>query len=173
MTQPCVRAWMRNEMLQDLLWTDSAAPNQQDKCRTLHLLHQRETLQSLHRKPHESTCKGRKHSSRNRSLKYREIPRPIFALTAPQAKMSTGCMTRMLNTYTEIQSLFPHTHTHTNTAIQSLFFLAVSSHTYSDIQSLHEHTNLHSETIAAAIKSPLKHDCRCKHASVFFSTFQL
>ena len=132
-------------MLQDLLWTDSAAPNQQDKCRTLHLLHQRETLQSLHRKPHESTCKGRKHSSRNRSLRYREIPRPIFALTAPQAKMSTGCMTRMLNTYTEIQSLFPHTHTHTNTAIQSLFFLAVSSHTYSAIQLLHEHTNLHSE----------------------------
>ena len=62
-----------------------------------------------------------------------------------------------------------HAHTHTNTAIQSLFFLAVSSHTYSDIQSLHKHTNLHSETIAAAIKSPLKHDCRCKHASVFFS----
>ena len=145
MTQPCVRAWMRNEMLQDLLWTDSAAANQEDKRRTLHLLHQRATLQSLHTKPHESTCKGRKHSSRNRSLKYREIPRPIFALTAPQAKMSTGCMTRMLNTYTEIQSLFPHTHTHTNTAIQSLLFLAVSSHTYSAIQLLHEHTNLHSE----------------------------
>ena len=101
---------MRNEMLHDLLWTDSAAANQQDKRRT-HLLHQRATLQSLHRKPHESTCKGGKHSSRNRSLRYREIPRPIFALTAPQAKMSTGCMTRMLNTYTEIQSLFPHTHT--------------------------------------------------------------
>ena len=119
---------MRNSMLQDLLWTDSAAPNQQDKCRTLHLLHQRETLQSLHRKPHESTCKGRKHSSRNRSLRYREIPRPIFALTAPQAKMSTGCMTRMLNTYTEIQSLFPHTHTHQYSDTIAVFSRCVLTH---------------------------------------------
>ena len=77
------------------------------------------------------------------------------------------------NLHSDTIAVSTHTHTHSNTAMQSLFFLAVSSHTYSDIQSLHEHTNLHSETIAAAIKSPLKHDCRCKHASVFFSTFQL
>ena len=92
------------------------------------------------------------------------------------------------NTYTAMRSLplrtptqrydrchCMHLHTdtiaanaHARTAIRSLFLNTPAQRCN---RFLHEHTDLHSDTIAAAINSLLKHDCKCMQASVVRTFF--